>query len=64
MFDLWLSLWSTYAIVIVVFTLLIVLLFIMRDKYSKLRIKHNQQIANKEGLDSSWHDMVHEHKYQ
>jgi hypothetical protein len=55
----------TYAIVIVVFTLLIVLLFIMRDKYSKLRIKHNQQIANKEGLDiSSLHDMVHEHKYQ
>jgi hypothetical protein len=54
----------TYAIVIVVFAILVALLFIMRNKYSKLRSKHKQQTANKEGLDvSSWDDMVREHKY-
>jgi hypothetical protein len=38
------------------------LLFIMRDKYSKLRSKHNQLLANKERLDvSSSDDMVREH---
>jgi hypothetical protein len=52
----------TYAIVIAVFTLLATLLFIMRDKYSKLRSKHNQLLANKERLDvSSSDDMVREH---
>lgn len=53
----------TYAIVIVVFTILVALLFIMRDKYSKIRSKHNQHRGNTAGLDvSSWHDMVNEHK--
>ena len=32
----------TYVIVIVVLTILVALLFIVRDKYSKLRSKHNQ----------------------
>lgn len=54
----------TYAIVIVVFAILVALLFIMRNKYSKLRSKHKQQAANKEGLDvSSRDDTVREHKY-
>jgi hypothetical protein len=42
----------TYAIVIGVFTMLVVLLFTMREKYSKLR-KKPDDTKNKEGLDVS-----------
>ena len=54
----------TYTNVIAVFMLMAALLFIMRDKYSRLRNKHNQLLANKEKLDISLSDvMVREHKY-
>ena len=54
----------TYAIVIVVFAILVALLFIMRNKYSKLRRKQKQQTAKKQGLYvSKWDDMVRERKY-
>ena len=56
---------ATYAIVIAVLMLVGCLLFIMKDKYTKLRSRHTQLIEDKEGLDvSTWHDIVHEHKYQ
>ena len=42
---------ATFGIVVAVCTIMVALLYIMKDKYSKLRVKHNQQVANKKGLD-------------